>query len=288
MKRLIILFAAAVLSISAYSQATVFKVSKGDNFCYIGGTVHILSEDNYPLPAQYDEAYADSDVLVTETDTESLTEPENMQTLMQMAVYPGDETIEQHLEPRVYKKLAKTLAAYSIPAAGVAKLKPGLLSSVITAIQFQQMGYTAEGVDSFYYKKAVEDNKDVLFLEALDAQIDFICSMGEGNEDEFVLSMLEDLDKTQEYMDAMVASWEKGERDVIEASAEEMRTAFPEIYKTLLSDRNAAWIELFKTYLDDKPVEFVLFGAMHLYGNDGVLELLKAEGCTIEQLDAYE
>ncbi len=288
MKRLIILFAATVISVSVYSQATVFKVTKGDRFCYIGGTVHILSESNYPLPSEYDQAYAKADVLVIETDTASLTEPENMQALMQMAVYPDGETIAQHLSSRVYKKLTKTLGTYSIPVAGVAKLKPGLLSSVITAIQFQQMGYTAEGVDSFYYNKAVEDNKDVLFLESLNAQIDFLCSMGEGIEDEFILSMLEDMDKTKEYMDAMVASWEKGESEVIETSAQEMKAAFPEIYKTLLSDRNRTWIDLLNTYLEDKPIEFVLFGAMHLYGEDGVLELLKADGCVVEQLGITE
>ena len=63
-----------------------------------------------------------------------------------------------------------------------------------------------------------------------------------------------------------------------------MRETFPGIFKTLLTDRNAAWIDKIKHYLDDESVEFVLFGALHLYGEDGVLELLKNQGFTVEQL----
>ncbi len=284
MKKLIVLMTAAVCSTWLYSEATVFKVSEGEHFCYIGGTVHILTEANYPLPSEYSMAYDNSDAVVTETDTVALAEPGNTQILMDRGMYQGEETIRTFLSPKVYEKLDKVLAEYMIPIKSVESLKPGLLTSVMTMMQLYQLGYTAEGVDSFFYKKAVEDGKGLLFLESLEQQIDFICSMGVGNEDEFILSMLNDLDKTPEYMDAMVASWEKGERELIEASALEMKNEFPDIYTNLLSDRNSAWIEKIAGFLSDDPVEFFLFGAMHLYGDDGVLQLLLNEGYAVEHV----
>ena len=284
MKNRIIVLLCVLFMVSAYSEATVFKIINGNRYCYIGGTVHVLAESNYPLPEEYDRAYSDSEILVIETDAAALAQPENVRILMEKGMYSDGITIKDKLSPKVYKKLERTLSGIGIPVKGAQQLKPGILSSIITAIQFQKMGYTAEGVESFYLKKAVEDNRDVLFLEALEEQLDFLTGMGEGNEDEFILSVLQDLDKTQEYIHAMISSWEFGESFVIEKSAKEMRETFPEIYKTLLTDRNSAWIDVLKQYLTNDAVEFVLFGAMHLYGEDGVLELLRNEGFIVEQL----
>ena len=209
MKTRIMLLLCTLFTVSAYSEATVFKIINGDHYCYIGGTVHVLAESNYPLPEEYDRAYSDSEILVIETDAAALAQPENMQILMEKGMYSDGITIQDKLSPKVYKKLERTLSGIGIPIKGVQQLKPGILSSIITSIQFQQMGYTAEGVESFYLKKAVEDNRDVLFLEALEEQLDFLTGMGEGDEDEFILSSLEDVNKTKEYMDAMVLSWKK-------------------------------------------------------------------------------
>jgi uncharacterized protein YbaP (TraB family) len=53
---------ATLLATSLTTQAaSVWKVTNGENVTYFGGTVHILKEENFPLPAEYDKAYAASD-----------------------------------------------------------------------------------------------------------------------------------------------------------------------------------------------------------------------------------
>ena len=50
---ILISFSAATVE----AGSPVWKVSKGSNYLYVGGTVHILSETDYPLPYAFELAY---------------------------------------------------------------------------------------------------------------------------------------------------------------------------------------------------------------------------------------
>ncbi len=64
----------------------------------------------------------------------------------------------------------------------------------------------------------------------------------------------------------------------------EMEKEYPEIYKKILTDRNMNWILEIDSYLDSEKVEFVMVGALHLPGPEGVLEMLKDKGYKLSQL----
>jgi hypothetical protein len=63
-----------------------------------------------------------------------------------------------------------------------------------------------------------------------------------------------------------------------------MQQDFPEVYQTLLVERNEAWMPQLEAMFASKEVEFVLVGALHLAGKDGVLAKLGARGYRITQL----
>ena len=52
---------------TVYAQSSVWKVSKGEKQLYIGGTIHMLSQSDYPLPTEFEEAYDRSKIVVFET-----------------------------------------------------------------------------------------------------------------------------------------------------------------------------------------------------------------------------
>jgi uncharacterized protein YbaP (TraB family) len=83
----------------------------------------------------------------------------------------------------------------------------------------------------------------------------------------------------------LTAAWREGDQKKMAAlSLEEMRTEFPDIYQQLLVGRNKNWLPRIESMLKDPEVELVLVGAMHLLGEDGVLELLRKRGYHLEQL----
>jgi uncharacterized protein YbaP (TraB family) len=148
----------------------------------------------------------------------------------------------------------------------------------------QKFGFVEQGVDSFFQNRAKEENKPVRFLESVEFQIDLIVSMGEGYENDYVLYSLKDLLSTENLLTGILTEWRTGKTAITEASLAEMREDWPEIYKSMLSDRNAAWMPQIREYLASEQVAFVVVGAGHLHGPDGLLEQLNNSGYTVEQL----
>ena len=71
-----IFFIALLMGGLTAQAASVFKAEKDGNTVYIGGTVHLLSEKDYPLPSAYSTAYEASDELFFETDVSALANPQ--------------------------------------------------------------------------------------------------------------------------------------------------------------------------------------------------------------------
>jgi uncharacterized protein YbaP (TraB family) len=55
----------------------------------------------------------------------------------------------------------------------------------------------------------------------------------------------------------------------------------PEEFREMITDRNRRWVEMMPEIMAAKPTLFVV-GAGHLPGEEGVLELLKAEGYKVK------
>jgi len=52
----------------------------------------------------------------------------------------------------------------------------------------------------------------------------------------------------------------------------------------IYGQRNRSWIPRIEGYLGSGQTHFVVVGAGHMGGSDGLLSLLRARGCKIEQL----
>ena len=86
-------------------------------------------------------------------------------------------------------------------------------------------------------------------------------------------------------MDDMRAAWRDGDSDSLIAQLIElMETDYPDMYQALLVERNNRWIPVILKYFSTDDIEFVLVGAAHLVGKDGLLETLESAGYSIEQL----
>ncbi|MCK5120492.1 MAG: TraB/GumN family protein, partial [Methylococcales bacterium] len=62
-------------SFNVFSETSLWRVSKGKSELFIGGTIHILSANDYPLPVEFERAYKMSDQIVFETDLAAMARP---------------------------------------------------------------------------------------------------------------------------------------------------------------------------------------------------------------------
>lgn len=267
------------------ADSSVWKITSGENTVYLGGTVHLLRPSDYPLPEEYEQAYQESAVLVFETDISSMNDLSIQAETLKQLTYTDGQSLDTVLNDEAYNALSEYIATIGIPMAMIEQFKPGMIISMLQLLEFQKIGFTPQGVDAYFNIRAMGDAKTLEELESLEEQIGFLAAMGEGNENEFILLSLSDLDETAEVMEDMIFAWRTGDNEKLsEMFVADMLNEAPELYESLLRGRNLNWIPQIDKMLADEDVEFVLVGAAHLVGNDGLLELLKARGYKVSQL----
>lgn len=269
---------------SAFSQSTVWKIEGKGSVFYVGGSIHILRDKDYPLPKEFDEAYNASDIVTTELDMQEMNKPENGMKMQKALMYQDEKTLSSVLSEDVYHKLDSVAQSMGMNIKMMDKFKPSMAIIALTFQSLQKLGVSSEGVDAYFTQKAQNDGKPMLFLETFDEQLGFIESMGKGNEDEFVLYSIEDMENNEAEFMQVIEDWKTGKQEVLLGQLNDFRLNYPDVYKTLLLERNNSWMLQLEKYLETPEVEFVVVGAMHLIGTDGLLPQLEKKGYAVSQL----
>ena len=278
-------FIVLMLSNNVSADTSVWEVKFDSNTVYLGGTVHLLRPSDYPLPEEYEQAYQASSKIYLETDLSSMNELSVQTKMLEQLTYQNARSLKTVLNEEAYTALSDYMVEIGMPLMMMENFKPGMVISTLQVMEFQRNGFTPQGVDVYFNNRAIEDAKTLGQLESIQEQIGFLASMGEGNESEFILLSIRDLEETTEIMNDMIAAWRTGNNDQLAAMfVTEMQNEAPDLYDTLLRQRNLNWFPQIEQMLSDSVTEFVLVGAAHLVGPDGLLWLLSREGYQVRQL----
>lgn len=270
---------------NVFAESSVWKVSKGNNYFYLGGTIHVLTANDHPLPREFERAYRKSKKIVFETDLMAVQTREFQLKFNAAMIYFDERTLKSELSPQVYRDLTRFMKKRNISINQYKNYQPWAISLVLTMLEYERLGLLSEfGVDNHFYKKAIADRKTIISLETPEQQLSFISSMASADPDASVEYTISDLENLPALIKLMKKSWRKGELDVFENSSAvvRMKTEFPEVYKTLITTRNNNWMRKIPTFIEDRHKEFVLVGAMHLSGESGLINQLKEQGFSVE------
>jgi len=270
-------------SIPAGEGSSVWKVTKGGNTLFLGGSIHVLRAKDFPLPAEFDYAFNKSEIQVLEADVEQMNDPEIAEYLLTQMLLPEGVSIHSLLDPEVYDHLAEVCAKYKIPIYNLSKIKPSMVMLMLTMLQIEKLGFQEKGIDDYFLEEAKKEKKPVVFLESVQTQIDMLTSLGEGYENEYVSYSLIDMEHTEIALEIMLFEWRHGLNDTSEETLIEMRDEWPEMYKTLITNRHDAWMPQIKKFIASGKVHFVITGLLHMHGPDGLRQQLEKSGYTVEQ-----
>lgn len=273
----------ALVSQIALADSSVWKAEKDGKYLYLGGTIHVLSKDDYPFPKEYDQAYKNSAVIYFETDIKAMKDPEIAQSLMPMLMAKEGERLDTALKPETMKAVEVFLQERGLPLAAFNGFNPSGLYLVLVTMELQSMGMTDAGVDEYYDTKARIDKKTLGQLETLEQQISFISKIGESDPDQLIRYTLRDLADMPKMMTDMKAAWRSGDRAKYrEVLLEPLMKDYPKTYEMLLVKRNNNWMPKIEALFETPEIELVLVGALHMIGKDGLLQQLEQKGYVVE------
>ncbi len=272
-----------LLPLSAFATTSLWRVSKEGQQLFLGGTVHVLSAKDYPLPAEFDLAYRKAQKLVFETDLNGMNDPKIQTQWLQKLVYSKGDSLKNHLKPVTYKALTDYLTQANIPLETVAQFKPTLVMLTLMMTELQRLGMADSGVDVFFNRQAIADGKSLGQLESVEKQLEVLENMAKGREDELILSTLSDLKQLPTLMNDLKSAWRSGNINKLdEIGVMPMRKEFPALYQAVLVERNNSWLPQIEALLKTPETELILVGSLHLAGQDGLLAKLQRLGYKIE------
>ena len=273
----------------AFAESSVWKISKGNDYFYLGGTIHLLTQYDHPLPSEFEIAYQDAKKIIFETDLLATQSDKFQKKLMSVLTYSDGRTLASELSPAIYDKLNYFMSKRNINIEHYAKFQPWGASIILTMFEYQRLGMAAEyGVDNYFNSKALADSKETMGLETPEEQLELIASMATSEPDATIEYTLKDLETLPDFIKLMKRSWRSGALDEFSKSQYivSMETEFPEMYKSLVINRNNNWMDKIPSLIEAQKPVFILVGAMHLSGDAGLLNQLKRQGFSVEQLQS--
>lgn len=265
--------------------SSVWRVEKDGRHLYLAGTIHLLREKDYPLPAVFDQAYADSAKLVFELPPGTEEDGAVVAQMRQLGMYQGDEELAQYISPATMKKVLKWSASKGFPAASVKKFRPWFLALTIAATEYQALGAdSSRGVDAHFEARAKADGKPGTGLETVEFQLGIFSKLNARLQENLLEQTFTESQTLPKDFEELIQAWRSGDGDKLQAFLFRDADKYPELLEEFLLKRNKAWIAPILKHLRGAETTLVLVGAGHLGGKGGVLDLLRAKGCVITQV----
>ena len=291
MRRLInSILASSILVFSSAAQAnsSVWKVSNGEHHLFLGGTIHLLSKNDYPLPEAFETAYAQAEDIWFETDASALTSEKVQSKMFKVLMYQDERTLSSVLSEQTHHELSELLEDRGLSVAAFNKMTPAGAMFTLTGIELTRLGLIDQtaGVDLHFDQRAQKDKKDRLFLESVDEQLAFMQGINDLDPNRLIKSTIDQIDSTEQSWKELLTAWRNGDMQLMQtAGIAPMKADYLKIYNMLLVHRNRDWFTDIEKMLNSKEVELVLVGALHMAGEEGLLSSLKSAGYDVEQLD---
>ena len=263
----------------------MWKATTGQGVVYLVGSVHMLTKDYYPLAPALDAAFKDSDLLVEEVDLAEMLSPNTQFSLLARGMLPAGQTLDTVVSPATLALVNARVGNLGMPLAALQQFKPWFLAMTLMAVEWQKAGFDAElGLDKHFYDRAKVDGKAVQGLETTDYQISRFDGMTRSQQDHFLAESLKDLDTETASVNKVADAWKAGDAPTVERFVLQDLKDDPEMYQRLLVERNRNWLPKLVALFARPGHAFVVVGAAHLVGPDGLLAMLKAKGIRVEQL----
>ena len=280
---LVVLFAVAGEA-GPQDKSFLWRVQSDKSNIYILGSVHFLKKENYPLNKTIEKAFDSTQKLVLEIDLKS----EDAGTVQRVTLEKGinrERTLQQNVSPDTYSLAEKRAQELGIDIRALSPLKPWVVALTMTALQLRKLGFDPNyGVDRYLAERARKSAKPIVGLETVAFQIGLIDQLSARDQESMLRQSLKEMDLVDKGLDQIVRAWSTGDVASLEALLLRGMREYPAVHQTIIVDRNRRWLPQIEKMIEQGESTLIAVGAAHLVGKDGVIELLKARGYTVEQM----
>lgn len=288
--------AAAVAEVP-FAKGNFWRATRGDQVITIAGTYHMEDPRLAPIMAALAPTIATARTVLVEAG------PKEKQALTDLIardpsrmLITSGPTLYEQLPRDVWDQLATAMSQRGIPGFMAAKFRPWYVLAVLAVPPCAMAQMTdPKGLDGLVIDEALAQGRPIRALEPFETIFRIFDSMSEDEIMAMMKSTLAIEDRAEDHAATLANRYFAGESramwefmrfanyDLPGYTRAQVDAEFGKMEEVLMKARNRAWLPVLTQAASEGPA-FAAFGALHLSGEEGVLNLLKAEGFDLQPL----
>lgn len=295
MKKLLITLVLA-FSLMQINAQLLWKVSGKDCYkpSFLFGTIHLETGEYIDSVPGLNEAIESVDAIYGEIYSENILDKAAMGKIMKDVVAPADSTIDKLLTKDEYNIVDSVVRAYMMGIIGLENLKmlkPAVVYEQLYVMQMQKYFPKAQdlanSLDMAIQNRGIQLGKHVDGLESVDDQIKALFGTPLTKQAQDLVDFCRKDNTIEQYGKQLCDAYHAQDIAAIERIIFDPEMGMnEEEMETISYKRNRNWMEKIEMTL---PVQSVLIavGAAHLLGPEGLIQLLRDRGYTVEPVKDF-
>lgn len=235
----------------------------------------------FSLDPVIEQAYAGSEKLIVEVNTAGIKPDEMKKVVLAYGLLPKGQTLEAVLPPDLAAKLTAFMFVNQLPPNAFSRFKPWFAGLSVVLIRLAKDGYSAQyGIDQYFIKKG---DKEIGQLETMEYQLGLFDGFSKELQELVLMDALEGSIQKGGHLEELFDAWAKGDPDKMEdliLADVKNQPQFEALHQKIIIDRNYTMADSIEGMLGESQRLFVVVGAGHLVGPEGLLEILAKKGYT--------
>ena len=221
------------------------------------------------------DAYHSCDHLALEVSPDDMQTPETMTAMAEYMRYDDGTLVTDIIGKELFDKIVSILKSEfpNLQEDALLSYRPMMLQNLLQMVILEKTTLSEEyGIDTNFYNTALKARKPILSLEPYDVQLKKFKSFSQA-ENIHMLKTLLDIEKQAEATEQSYAAWRKGDQAALleyETTPASADSTDYNIYLELGIKRNLYMADVIDGYLKDNKKVFVIAGAAHIIGDEGI------------------
>lgn len=301
--------------LNAASKGFFYVAKANGNTVYMLGSIHLATNDIYPMNDEIIKAYQSSNALAVEI---NMYDQAGAMEFLQYAQYTDGTTLKDHISADTYQKVMELAKTYGANEQMLNLYKPWYIYSTFNSLSMTDNATTEEanqsialGIDMNFLSNAVANNKPVLEVEGYGKQGKILDSFSDGLQEYLlkgVITSINDINSGKastgtgsSNLDEMLAAWKTGDeevfapygsfeseyKDVLESTlSAKDKEYLAELQDKLFTKRDSAMADYIEGLLTSKEAKtyFVVVGGFHYVSDNDIIDMLTKRGYEINQI----
>ena len=245
---------------------------------YLFGTIHQICKDDYVWTDKMKTSLDKSEKVCFEMDMD---DPALMMQVATGLIDNSGKTLKDYFTPDQYQRIKSYMKdSLGMDIAMFEHMKPVALQSVISMKETQCDNPVS--YEETIMKTAQDDKKEILGLEEAKEQLDVLETLPVDSVIKELADALENKSKDDTEYNKMITAYKQQDIPTLYTLITQSKE-LGDGMDAFLDTRNKKWIPRMAEKMNKNSIFFAV-GAGHLWGDNGVISLLRKDGYTIEPI----